>query len=115
TRDSGFYRDRIDGGLPEKLLMTAKNFGQPTKAKDADVVMVTATRFDEYPDILITDSSFKNLKKVSDAGKQKDKFTWGTAELVRYKNTDGVPLSGILIKPENFDPNKKYPMIVYIY
>jgi dipeptidyl aminopeptidase/acylaminoacyl peptidase len=26
-----------------------------------------------------------------------------------------VPLSGILIKPENFDPQKKYPMIVYIY
>jgi dipeptidyl aminopeptidase/acylaminoacyl peptidase len=115
THDSGFYRDRIDGGLPEKLLMATKNFGQPTKAKDADVVMVTATRFDEYPDILITDSSFKNLKKVSDAGKQKDKFTWGTAELVRYKNIDGVPLSGILTKPENFDPNKKYPMIVYIY
>jgi dipeptidyl aminopeptidase/acylaminoacyl peptidase len=115
TRDSGFYRDRVDGGMPEKLVMAAKNFSQPTKAKDADALLLTATRFDEYPDLHLADSSFKSLKKISDAGSQKNQFTWGKAELVRYKNTDGVPLSGMLIKPENFDPSKKYPMIVYIY
>src|SRR5207253_1301836 len=32
-----------------------------------------------------------------------------------YKNTDGVPLKGLLLKPGNFDPKKKYPMIIYIY
>ena len=115
TRDSGFYRDKIDGGQPEKLLMSAKNFSNPTKAKNADVLLLTASRFDEFPDLQIADANFKSLKKISNAGAQKDKFLWGTSELVRFKNTDGVPLSGILIKPENFDPAKKYPMIVYIY
>ncbi len=115
TRDSGFYRDRIDGGLPEKLIMAPKNFSNPAKAKDADVLMLTATRFDEYPDLHVTDSSFKNLKKISNAGAQKDQFSWGKAELIRFKNLDGVQLSGTLIKPDNFDPKKKYPMIVYIY
>ncbi|HEX5082294.1 MAG TPA: prolyl oligopeptidase family serine peptidase, partial [Blastocatellia bacterium] len=115
TRDSGFYRDRINGGAPEKLLMAAKNFSAPVKAKNADVFMLTASRFDEYPDILVADPDFKALKKVSDSGKQKDRFTWGKAELVRYRNSDGVPLSGILIKPDDFDPKRKYPMIVYIY
>ena len=28
TRDSGFYRDRIGGGLPEKVIMEAKNFSR---------------------------------------------------------------------------------------
>jgi dipeptidyl aminopeptidase/acylaminoacyl peptidase len=115
TRESGFYRDRIDGGMPEKLLWAAKNFSQPVKAKDADVLMLTSTRFDEYPDLLVTNPSFKDLKKVSNAGEQVKNYFWGKAELVRYKNIDGVPLSGTLIKPENFDPSKKYPMIVYIY
>ncbi len=115
THDSGFYRDKIDGGQPEKLLFSAKNFGNPIKAKDADVLMVTASRFDEFPDLQVTDASFKNLKKVSNVGAQKDQFLWGKSELVRFKNTDGIELSGILIKPENFDPNKKYPMLVYIY
>jgi dipeptidyl aminopeptidase/acylaminoacyl peptidase len=115
TRDSGFYRDRIDGGAPEKLMMAAKNFGQPVKAKQADTLLLTATRFDEYPDLHIADANFKSLKKISNAGAQMDAFPWGKAELVRFKNADGAPLSGILIKPGNFDPSKKYPMIVYIY
>lgn len=115
TRDSGFYRDKLDGGLPERLQWAAKSFGSPTKAKDADVLLLTASRFDEYPDLLVTNASLKDLKKVSNAGEQLSKFTWGKSELVNFKNTDGVQLSGILTKPDNFDPTKKYPMIVYIY
>ncbi|MFN0088351.1 MAG: prolyl oligopeptidase family serine peptidase [Blastocatellia bacterium] len=115
TRDSGFYRDRVDGGMPEKLVMAARNFSAPTKARDADVMMLTASRFDEFPDLHLADPNFRTIRKVSDVGAQKNAFVWGKAELVRYKNVDGVGLSGILIKPENFDPARKYPMIVYIY
>ena len=42
-------------------------------------------------------------------------YNWGTAELVNWSSLDGLPLTGMLIKPENFDPNKKYPMIVNFY
>jgi dipeptidyl aminopeptidase/acylaminoacyl peptidase len=115
TRDSGFYRDKINGGLPEKLVLGAKDFNNPTKAKDADVLMFTASRFDEFPDIWVTGPNFKDLKKVSNGDAQRARFNWGTAELVGFKNTDGVPLKGLLLKPENFDPKKKYPMIIYIY
>jgi dipeptidyl aminopeptidase/acylaminoacyl peptidase len=114
TRDSGFYRDKIDGGLPEKLIMEAKDFNPPTRAKEVDVYLMTASTFSEFPDLLVT-SNFKDLKKVSDANPQKAGMVWGSSELVRFKNTDGVPLSAMLIKPANFDPSKKYPMIVYIY
>lgn len=114
TRDSGFYRVKFDG-TPEKLAMAARNFGTPTKAKDADTMMVSASRFDLFPDIWVTAGDFKDLKKMSDGDAQRTPFNWGTSELVRYKNTDGVPLQGILIKPANFDPKRKYPMIVYLY
>ena len=115
TRDTGFYRDRIDGGAPERLIMAAKSFTNPTKARNADVLLLTASTFSEFPDLLVTDSSFRKLEKVSHANPQKEGLLWGSAELIRFKNTDGVPLSAILIKPENFDPSKKYPMLVYIY
>jgi dipeptidyl aminopeptidase/acylaminoacyl peptidase len=115
TRDSGFYRDRINGGLPEKLTMAAKDFGNPTKARDAEAMVLTASRFDEFPDLWVTGANFQNLKKVSNGDAQRARFNWGTAELVSFKNVDGIPLKGILMKPENFDPRRKYPMIVYIY
>ncbi|MGH9970202.1 MAG: alpha/beta hydrolase family protein, partial [Pyrinomonadaceae bacterium] len=115
THDSGFYRDRVNGALPEKLLMAAKDFNNPTKAKDADAMVLTAARFDEFPDLWVTGLTFKDLKKVSNGDAQRASLKWGTAELVNFKNADGVPLKGILLKPENFDPERKYPMIVYIY
>jgi dipeptidyl aminopeptidase/acylaminoacyl peptidase len=115
TRDSGFYRDRIDGGLPQKLAMAAKNFGNPTKARDAEAMVLTASRFDEFPDLWVAGANLQNLKKVSNGDTQRARFNWGTAELVGFKNVDGVPLKGILMKPENFDLQRKYPMIVYIY
>lgn len=116
TRDAGFFRTKIDANeAPEKLLMAARNFSNPVKAKDADVVMLTAGSFEEFPDIQITDSGFRSLRKASDANPQRAQFRWGTAELIPFRNTDGVPLQAVLYKPENFDPSRKYPMIVYIY
>ena len=115
TRDSGFYRDKIDGGLPEKLIMAAKDFNNPTKARDADVMVLSASRFDEFPDLWTTGPGFRDLKKTSNGDAQRAQFKWGSAELISFKNVDGVPLKGLLLKPENFDPTRKYPMIVYIY
>src|SRR6185312_11813250 len=55
TRDSGFYRDTVNSdGLPQKLLMAAKDFNAPAKAKDADVLVMTASRFDQFPDVWVT-------------------------------------------------------------
>ncbi|MFN7621508.1 MAG: prolyl oligopeptidase family serine peptidase, partial [Acidobacteriota bacterium] len=115
TRDSGFYRLSAGSSSPVKLVMAAKSFSTPTKAKKADLMFLTASRFDEFPDLHVTDSSFKTIRKVSDAGRQKDQYLWGQAELIRFRNTDGVELSGVLIKPDNFDPRRKYPLMVYIY
>ena len=116
TRDSGFYRDKVNSDLaPQKLLMAAKDFNNPVKAKDSDALILTASRFDQFPDVWITNSNFRELKRVSNGDAQRAAYNWGTAEMVAFKNIDGVPLKGILLKPENFDPKKKYPMIVYIY
>ena len=116
TRDSGFYREKVNSdALPQKLLMAAKDFNNPTKARDADVLIMTASRFDQFPDIWVTNSTFRELKRVSNGDAQRAAFSWGTGELVSFKNIDGVPLKGLLLKPDNFDPRKKYPMIVYIY
>jgi dipeptidyl aminopeptidase/acylaminoacyl peptidase len=116
TRDTGFYSlASLQRGEPTKLMMGAKKYSALGKAKDADVVMVTATTFHDQPDIHITDSTFKTMKKVTDANPQQAQLLWGTGELISYRNADGVPLQAALYKPENFDPSKKYPMMIYIY
>jgi dipeptidyl aminopeptidase/acylaminoacyl peptidase len=115
TRDEGFYRLDLKNGPPRCLLMAARSFSIPVKAKNADVYLLTAQSFNEFPDLLLSDPDFKEMKKISDANPQKKQFVWGNAELVHFKSADGKPLQGMLIKPENFEPSKKYPMVVYIY
>lgn len=116
TRDTGFYQTSIAANAPpRKLLFAAKNFAPPIKAANADVYVTAASTFSEYPDLLVTDGAFHELNKVSNANPQLAGLLWGTAELVHFNNVDGIPLQAILYKPANFDPKKKYPMIVYIY
>lgn len=116
THDTGFYRTSMEGSeQPLKLRMAAKNFSSPLKAKRADVLLLTESSFNEFPDLQVTDFSFRELRKISDANPQMSKLDWGTSELFDYRNADGAKLSGVLYKPENFDPKKKYPMIVYLY
>jgi dipeptidyl aminopeptidase/acylaminoacyl peptidase len=116
TKASGFYRDRVEGsGRPERLIFEDRAFSNPRKARNADVAILTRSRFEEFPDIWATDLSFRNMRRISDANPQQAQFLWGTAELVEWRSIDGTPLQGILIKPEGFDPSKKYPMMVYFY
>lgn len=114
TLDTGFYRLE-PGSSPKKLIMEPRRFGPPAKAKNADVYLLTSTTFYDSPNYYVSDSSFKKLQQVTDINPRTKEFIWGKSELVHYRSADGVPLSGMLVKPENFDPNKKYPLMVYIY
>ncbi len=117
TRDSGFYSlARAEKGLTEKkLIMGPKSYRALSKAKDANVILITATTFHDQPDLYITEATFEAPRRVTNANPQQADMLWGSAELVSYRNDDGVPLQATLYKPENFDPKKKYPMIIYIY
>ncbi|HLN99022.1 MAG TPA: S9 family peptidase [Pyrinomonadaceae bacterium] len=52
-----------------------------------------------------------NENKV-DALKQ---YKLGTVELLQVKTKDGFPMEAIMIKPPDFDPHKKYPVLEFTY
>jgi len=95
--------------------MMDKAFGNLMKAKNAETLVFTLSRFEEFPDLWVSDGNFSGMKKVSDANPQQADYIWGRSELIDYRNVDGKVLRAILTRPENFSPGKKYPLIVYIY
>jgi dipeptidyl aminopeptidase/acylaminoacyl peptidase len=116
TKASGYYRVMLNNtDAPVKLVMLDKAFGAPIKARDADVYVFTLSRFEEFGNLWTSSGAFTDMKQVSDANPQQAQYNWGKSELVDYVNADGKPLRAILTKPEDFDPSKKYPLIVYIY
>lgn len=116
TKAEGFYRATLAAAAaPARLMMIDKSVRAPIKAKKADVVVFTQQRFEEFPNLWVSDLSFADPRKISDANPQQAEYIWGRSELIDYVNNDGKTLRAILTKPENFDPSKKYPLMVYIY
>lgn len=116
TRADSYYEfDLNKQNAPEELFAENYKLSAPKKAKYADVIIFTKEDFETYPNLLVTDLSFEKQKQISDAAPQQKEFIWGTAELVSWTSMDGRKLEGTLHKPANFDPNKKYPMIVNFY
>ncbi|MBL0940140.1 MAG: S9 family peptidase [Gemmatimonadaceae bacterium] len=115
TKASGFWRDKLGvDAAAEKIMMADRNFGGLQKARDAEQYMLTQSTYREFPD-LWTGTSIASTSKISNANPQDSQYPRGTVELVSWYNGDGIPLRGMLYKPEGFDPSQKYPMIVYYY
>jgi dipeptidyl aminopeptidase/acylaminoacyl peptidase len=100
-----------------------------SKAKNADTYIFSRESFENSPDLYAADIAFNNsspavpgwsatglsFKKLSSVNPQQSNYLWGTAELFNWKAYNGKEATGIVYKPENFDPKKKYPMICYFY
>lgn len=115
TKAAGYYKLSLKDGKLTKLMMDNYRFGGTMKAKLANQILYTRESFREFPDVWTADLNFTAPKKISDANPQMKNYFWGTVELVQWTSLDNIPLSGLLYKPEGFDPKKKYPMIVYFY
>ncbi|MEJ2186220.1 MAG: prolyl oligopeptidase family serine peptidase [Gemmatimonadota bacterium] len=116
TKVAGFYNDRVSGdGAPVKLVLAEKRFSRPRKASHANVLLWTREDVKEFPDLWVSGPAFGDAHKISNANPQQKNYNWATVELVSWISTDGIPLQGLLYKPENFDPSKKYPMMVNFY
>jgi len=125
NKNNGFFLKQLDKtGDPEFLHMGPylykTNSGyveddgvSPIKAKNADVYVVRRMNSTDAPNYFST-RDFKTFTRLTDLQPQQ-KYNWYTTELHSWKSLDGRKLQGILYKPENFDPNKKYPVIFYYY
>ncbi len=56
------------------------------------------------------DGSEKAAKAVAAADKSKS-----NVEFFKVKTGDGVEMDGWMVKPNNFDASKKYPVVLYVY
>ena len=116
TRNDGIYLTEFKKTQePKELMQGEYQLGSYTKAKDADQIIFTQETFEQFPNLRLTENSFKKSIKISDVNPQQEEFLWGTKELYSWTSLDGRKLEGLLVKPANFDSNKKYPMIVNFY
>ena len=114
-KTDGFYRATLGRTGVEPLLAADKRFHVVGTAAEADVVIVTEEDYDEFPDLWATTSDLEVPRRLTDVNPQMRDIAWGTSELVTWSSLDGTPLQGVVIKPSDYDPGRRYPVLVYFY
>ena len=114
SKFGGFYTKKINE-VAEPLVLTSGPyvFNNPVKAKNTEQYILQRGNISESE--LFTTGNLKDLTRLTDVASQQKEYNWLTAELVKWKMFDGKMSEGLLFKPEDFDPKKKYPIIFYFY
>jgi len=115
TKQNGFYKLSFTNNRSlEKLFSGPFMFSTPLKADSAEAYLVNRMNISESPDLFLS-KDLKAFTRLSSLNPQQKDYNWLTVELVKWKMFDGKMAEGLLYKPEDFDPKKKYPVIFYFY
>ncbi|HMS29062.1 MAG TPA: S9 family peptidase [Saprospiraceae bacterium] len=115
--DRKIYRSGIDGN--EKTCIACES-----GTNDADMspggkyFIVNHSTSYQLPKYFIVDRNSRIIKKLEDNQSLQSKlvdYDLADVEHLRIANRLGDSLNAILIKPSNFDPNKKYPVLMNVY
>jgi dipeptidyl-peptidase-4 len=69
-------------------------------------------------DFVLYDARGKQIRVLKDNASLKErmvKYNLTKKEFFTFKNNAGIDLNCWMMKPTNFDPSKKYPVVVYVY
>lgn len=100
----------ITGFLPNLI-------GSVQKARESDRWIYTLENYQQSPNLYTASRASGKMEpvKLTQLNPQQMQYNWGTAELYKWTAFNGKPATGVLYKPEDFNPQKKYPLILYFY
>lgn len=113
----GFHTMQLNTPGTAQQLEEPKRFNFVHKPENSDRIFYTREAYDEYPNIWVSDDlDFGNVEQLTEMHTDlHDEYNWGHAELIEWKSVDGNDVQGALIKPDDYDEDKEYPVLVYFY
>lgn len=108
------YRMDPQTGISKQLSVPLDNTGTISFARKSDLIAITGRNFSDLNEIYYGTWA-GNWKKVTNINAQISNWNTPVNEIVEWKSKDGASIEGVLLKPRNFDPSKKYPLLVMIH
>ena len=118
TKENGFITLSLSSAKKNKAADIHQDLGGYSysgfrKARNADVLLCQKGNFRNPMDLYCLTA--KKAEKLTAINPQIADYNWGMVELYKWTAFDGTRLEGLLYKPEDFSPEKKYPVICYFY
>lgn len=109
---------KIDSKGKKTKLSTKEGTNNALFSKNFTYFINTYSSKDTPTEITLNDSKGRKLGTLLDNKQLKSQLTqlnMPIKEFFTFKTSQGVELNGWMMKPANFDPNKKYPVIMHQY
>lgn len=114
-----------------RLSTSDGTYESPQMAKDGSFIAARYSRF-AHPGELVRVPTTVNVALASSASANVSPATgeiiltksipvefsnrvWTIPEIIHFKATDGTTVPAMIYKPKNFDPAKKYPVVVFVH
>ena len=82
---------------------------------DGAAIAFTADDAIHLTELYISSAKSFAPKKLTDQTAQVSAWKLGSVEVVSWKSKDGTVIEGVLHKPADYDPKRKYPLLVKIH
>jgi dipeptidyl aminopeptidase/acylaminoacyl peptidase len=89
--------------------------GSFSLTRDGATVAFNAFSPTSVNELFVSDLKRFSPRQLTSMTDQTKGFILGTREVISWSSQDGTTIEGVLIKPANFDPSKKYPLLCIIH
>lgn len=114
VRRRPIYRVALDGSGFTKLTREPGTHSAEL-SPEGDFLLDTSSTVSQPPVLTLLDASGRSVRPVNRPENRLAGFELATTEEVEVAAADGAKLLARLVKPPDFDPAKKYPVVVQVY
>ena len=114
---STFGEVRLDGSgrkirIPETTDLVLRGFTQAVSSPDAALVVNTP---DHPSEVYLFKRGGEGPKRLTQSNPWLQDIRLAKQEVVAFKARDGLQLEGILVRPLDYEPGKRYPLILAVH
>jgi len=113
---SRVYRISSAGAITAMTPASSQTIGGFSFARDYSSAAYTLGDAKTFPEVYVTRGmNIGAGRKLTSFGNQIQGWKVGNREMISWKSTDGAEISGVLHKPADFQPGRKYPLLVIVH
>lgn len=109
------YRIDPKTGAHAVFLNTPEQIYGLAFSKAGDRVAFIGRNGDQLMEVFVTNVAAPRPERVTNFSAQVTNWKVAQSEVISWKSKDGATIEGVLHKPKDYDPSKKYPLLVMIH
>ena len=114
TKAKLFLADNSSGKVKE-IQAKFDLIGSPSFSKDGKQIALLGRNYDNLFEVQMGEMIDLKFTTLTNMNAQITNWQTANSEIIKWKSKDGNEIEGVLHKPKNYDPSKKYPLLIMIH